>query len=110
KSERKTTDGTAVRAVPSASCSWCRSSDLVGPLVLDGHGRLGLGRGVGVGVGVGRGLVAVGLLVELGPGGLGLLGVLDRRADVVALVVVGVLAEVLLVLGGDDAALGGLLD
>ena len=45
--------------------------------------------------------------VVLGPGLLGLGGV---AADVVALVVVGVLAEVLLVLGGHDAALGGLLD
>ena len=37
-----------------------------------------------------------------------LLGVVG--ADVVALLVVGVLAELVLVLGGDDATLGGLLD
>src|SRR5918994_2776779 len=45
------------------------------------------------------------LLVVLGPGLVGLGRMLDRRPDVVALVVVGVLAEVLLVLGGHDAAL-----
>src|SRR5829696_6989852 len=50
------------------------------------------------------------LLVILGPGLVGLGRMLDRRPDVVALIVVGVLAEVLLVLGGHDAALGGLLD
>ena len=50
------------------------------------------------------------LLVVLGPGLVGLGRVLDRGADVVALIVVGVLAEVLLVLGGHHATLGGLLD
>jgi hypothetical protein len=51
-----------------------------------------------------------GLGVVVGPGLVGLGRMLDRAADVVALGVVGVLAEVLLVLGGHDATLGGLLD
>ena len=46
---------------------------------------------------------------RLGGLALGRLFLVDR-ADVVALLVVGVLAEVVLVLGRDDAALGGLLD
>ena len=56
---------------------------------------------------LGPGDLHAGLGVVLGPG---LLGPGVVGSDVVALVVVGVLAEVLLVLGGDDAALGGLLD
>src|SRR5690606_4334195 len=59
------------------------------------------------------GLAALGRLgavVVLGPGLLGLRRVLDGGADVVALLVVGVLPEVLLVLGRHDAALGRLLD
>src|SRR6478672_4351503 len=55
-----------------------------------------------------------GVVVGLGGclGGRRLLGLglgLDGRADVVAVLVVVVLAELVLVLGGDDAALGGLL-
>ncbi len=77
-----------------------------------GLGRRGLGRGdvrSGRGLGSSRGPRGA-LLVVLGPGLVGLGRVLDGGADVVALIVVGVLAEVLLVLGGHHATLGGLLD
>src|SRR5690606_35440037 len=79
-----------------------RRSLALGGSTFDGsalHGHLALGPG---------GDAA--LLEVPGPRGLGGLVVLDRRADVVALFVVGVLAEVLLVLGGHHAALRGLLD
>ena len=70
-----------------------------------GLGGLGRRRALG-----GTLATLAGLGVVLGPGLVGLRRVLDGRADVVALVVVGVLAEVLLVLGGHDATLGRLLD
>ena len=96
-----------VSPVSSAAAGGASSAASAGAAALGSLGHhvghcLGGSLGHGVGAGIGHRLgVRVGAL-------LGLL--LERRADVVALLVVGVLAEVLLVLGGDLATLGGLLD